>query len=67
MATISATSLIATGYPAWEDCDENLPDLGAAQFISGSNIDHSKLMTLLRTKFGAAAYDTHVSLHRVSS
>lgn len=39
-----------------------IADLETAQSISGSNIDSEKLTALLGIKFGAGAYNVHVSL-----
>lgn len=60
MTTVNTTS-IATQYVVLEGRGDGLPDLDAAQFISGSNIDPSKLTALLRKTFGKGAYNTHVS------
>jgi hypothetical protein len=62
MAFSNATSSIATPCPKSQHSNDGLPDLDAAQFIWGTNIDPSKLTALLRTKFGAGAFDTHVSV-----
>ena len=45
-----------------EDTASDTSDEVAAQSISGSYIDSSKLTTLLRTKFGAGAYNIRVSI-----
>ncbi|KAH9880404.1 hypothetical protein IAQ61_000695 [Plenodomus lingam] len=42
------------------DSDEDYFELNPTQAISGRNIDPMKLKVLLRTKFGAGAYDMHV-------
>ena len=39
---------------------DDLPDPEPTQAISASNISPTKLMLLLRTKFGAGSYDIHV-------
>jgi hypothetical protein len=49
--------------PEYNDSEEifdGLPDIGYTQDISGRNINAAKLMTMLRKKFGAGAYDVHV-------
>jgi hypothetical protein len=45
--------------------DDLLLEIKSAQAISGSNIDSGKLTALLRIKFGAGAYNVHVSFARV--
>lgn len=44
----------------YDETSDDLPDFNAAQSISGRNIDSGKLSALLRTKFGAGAYDIHI-------
>ncbi|KAF2714313.1 hypothetical protein K504DRAFT_486259 [Pleomassaria siparia CBS 279.74] len=60
MASVGTSSSVATQDHALGELDDSLPDPDAAQFIPGSNIDPSKLMLFLRTKFGAGTYDTHI-------
>lgn len=43
------------------DSDDSASGSSTPQSISGSNIDSGKLITLLRTKFGAGAYNLRVS------
>ena len=47
-------------HPTLDEQEYDFPDLEDAQSICGSNIDASKLRTLLRIKFGGA-YNMHVS------
>lgn len=44
-----------------DDCMNDSPYWDEAQSISGNNIDPAKLTMLLRMKFGAGAYNFHVS------
>jgi hypothetical protein len=46
----------------YEDTSSDASDGIAAQSIFGSYIDSGKLTTLLRTKFGAGAYNIRVSI-----
>lgn len=64
MTTINASpsSLDASEYSGWGEHDGSFPNLDSAQVILGSNIDPSKLKTLLGTKFGVRAYNMHVSV-----
>jgi hypothetical protein len=49
--------------PSTRENDKDIDpfNLERAQSIPGSSIDPEKLITLLKTKFGAGNYDIHVS------
>lgn len=49
--------------PFWDEIlEDEIPEVAPTQAISGRNINPTKLISLLRTKFGAGAYDIHVSV-----
>lgn len=49
-----------------DDSDTSTSGSRTPQSISGSNIDTEKLSMLLRTKFGAGAYNLRVSIQLFS-
>jgi hypothetical protein len=57
VATVSAASPFAK---VDQHNNDNI-DLDAFQSIPGQNVDCSKLLSLLRMKFGAGSYNMHVS------
>ena len=62
MTTTSITSFDQTMYFDYEDYRKHSFHLNPVQSISGRNIDQAKLRTVLRSKFGAGAYDILVRL-----
>jgi hypothetical protein len=62
VAIVSAASIFAK---VDQHNDDNI-DLDAFQSIPGQNIDFSKLLSLLRMKFGAGSYNMHVSCYLFS-
>jgi hypothetical protein len=56
MATMSA----ASHFAITNDHEDSL-SIDTSQSIPGHNIDSSKLLSLLRMKFGVGSYDMHVS------
>jgi hypothetical protein len=62
MSLASVSSLHQFGTPTGGfDHQDDLYDLDAFQSIPGSSIDSSKLLALLRMKFGAGSYNMAVS------
>ena len=61
MTTSDAVAYVKAPRPSWEEYDDDSSDFEDVQSISGTNIDPTKLTMLLRVKFGAGAYDIHVS------
>jgi hypothetical protein len=61
MTASSPVAYMKVPRPTREEYDDDLSDFEDAQSISGTNIDPTKLTMLLRIKFGAGAYDIHVS------
>lgn len=60
LATANNLPHFGTAFRSLEDHDDD-DDFDDYQSIPGSCIDASKLMALLRMKFGAGSYDMHVS------
>jgi hypothetical protein len=61
MTASNVLTCVGTPLPSSETHHNGFPDLDDIQSISGRNIDPTKLTMLLRVKFGAGAYDIHVS------
>jgi hypothetical protein len=59
---LNATPHSGTPEPNREEANDEKSGTSPTQAISGRNIDPAKLKILLRIKFGAGAYNIHVSL-----
>ena len=65
--TVSVINTLAeTALSSLVEQDHEVVDFEDAQSISGRNIDPDMLTMLLRGKFGAGAYDIHVSTSRTT-
>jgi hypothetical protein len=64
LAAMSTALRFATPFGDPEKHNDGTPECDAFQSISGRNIDSSKLLSLLRMKFGAGSYDMHVSYNQ---
>jgi hypothetical protein len=65
--TVSVINTLAeTALSSLVEQDHEVMDFEDAQSISGRNIDPDMLTMLLRVKFGAGAYDIHVSTSRTT-
>ena len=61
MTSSAINTLTSTDVLSLAEQSDDALDFDDAQSISGRNIDPKKLAMLLRVKFGAGAYDIHVS------